>query len=254
MRTYSYTHLEAFEQCPLKFKFKYLDKIETGVETIETFSGNRVHETLEKLYGDLWNGSLNSLDDLIHFYSERWDEERHSAIRVVRGTEEQRFESGIACIGNYYRANSPFDQSRTEALGEEVHFEIGLGWGGRRLFKGKADRIASRADGTHEIHDYKTGKFDESKLAKARQQLSLYQCAIQSMHPEARQVDLLCHYLQQGESFCWTRTQSDLVQIVEDTSRFIDEIESERRWPRFPAQPGPLCDWCEFREICPAWQ
>jgi hypothetical protein len=22
---------------------------------------------------------------------------------------------------------------------------------------------------------------------------------------------------------------------------------------RFPARPGRLCDWCSYKEICPAW-
>jgi len=23
---------------------------------------------------------------------------------------------------------------------------------------------------------------------------------------------------------------------------------------RFPTRPGRLCDWCSFRDICPAWE
>ena len=47
---YSHSRLSTFEQCPYKYKLKYLDKIETDVpDTIETYLGSRVHETLEKL-------------------------------------------------------------------------------------------------------------------------------------------------------------------------------------------------------------
>lgn len=50
MTVYSHTQLKTFEQCPLKYRFKHLDGIETVVESIETFLGKRVHEALKCLY------------------------------------------------------------------------------------------------------------------------------------------------------------------------------------------------------------
>ena len=50
MTLYSHSRLSTFENCPLKFKYTYIDKIETGIEeSIEAFLGSRVHEALEKL-------------------------------------------------------------------------------------------------------------------------------------------------------------------------------------------------------------
>jgi len=56
-------------------------------------------------------------------------------------------------------------------------------------------------------------------------------------------------WLQHGQFFSFTRTESELAQVENSTNYFIDDIESERR---FPANPSKLCDWCEFRDICPA--
>jgi putative RecB family exonuclease len=54
MSVYSHSRLSCYEQCPQKYKLKYLDKVKTEVEqSIEAFLGSRVHETLEKLYQDL---------------------------------------------------------------------------------------------------------------------------------------------------------------------------------------------------------
>ena len=65
---YSHSRLSTFEQCPLKFKFAYIDKIETEIEeTIEAFLGSRVHEALEKLYKDLKFQKLNTLKELLGF-------------------------------------------------------------------------------------------------------------------------------------------------------------------------------------------
>ncbi len=30
-------------------------------------------------------------------------------------------------------------------------------------------------------------------------------------------------------------------------------IERAMERDEFPPRPGPLCDWCSFKDICPAW-
>ena len=71
MTIYSHSRLSCFEQCPNKFKLKYIDNVESDIEqSVEAFLGSRVHETLEKLYRDLDYHKLNSLDDLLVFLHE----------------------------------------------------------------------------------------------------------------------------------------------------------------------------------------
>jgi len=71
MTIYSHSRLNCFEQCPNKFKLKYIDKVESDIEqSVEAFLDSRVHETLEKLYRDLDYHKLNSLDDLLVFLHE----------------------------------------------------------------------------------------------------------------------------------------------------------------------------------------
>ena len=46
MTIYSHSRLSTFEQCPKKFKYKYLDKLKPEIEkTIETHLGSAVHKT-----------------------------------------------------------------------------------------------------------------------------------------------------------------------------------------------------------------
>jgi len=74
MTVYSHSRLSSFEQCPQKFKFHYIDKVETDVsDSVEAFMGVRVHETLEKLYRDLMFQKKNSLDDLLGFLNDEWE-------------------------------------------------------------------------------------------------------------------------------------------------------------------------------------
>jgi putative RecB family exonuclease len=251
MKFYSHTRLKTFMQCPLKYKFAYVDEEPPRSEGVEGFVGNRVHEALEKLYRDLWDRRwLNRPDELKDFYALRWNEKWHHDVRVVRRgeTPDDYFSYGMECIDNFYRENFPFEESRTVALEERIEFAFD--WSGQRRFQGYADRVASRPDGTYEIHDYKTSRSRKTPGESELRQLSLYQVGLQSMHPEVTQVELVAHFLSTGETFRQRQSRTDLVQIIQDANRVIDGIESERR---FPANVTPLCDWCEFQEICPAW-
>ena len=247
---YSHSRLATFTQCPLKYRFRYIDEIPTQREGIEAFLGKRVHEALEKLYRDLRDGRLNQSDELKDFYASRWGEERHQGVYVARSGEtvDDYFTYGLECIDNFYRENYPFNQNRTEALEERVEFNLDpSGW---RRFQGYIDRVASRPDGTYEIHDYKTSRSRSSPSISELRQLSLYQVGVESLHPEVTKVELVSHFLCSGEMFRRQQSHADLLQIVQEARQLIDEIESERT---FRANVTPLCNWCEFQEICPEW-
>jgi len=75
MATYSHSKICCFEQCPLRYKFQYIDKIKTEIEqSVEAFLGSMVHEALEKLYTDLKFQKVMKLDEVLDFYNELWQE------------------------------------------------------------------------------------------------------------------------------------------------------------------------------------
>ncbi len=254
--TYSHSKLETFRQCRLKFKFRYIDCLETGIVGVEAFMGSRVHETLHKLYQDVHREKVSELGQLLEFYQSSWRNNWHERVRIVKRdmTEHQYFDSGAECIRNYYRENKPFNQSKTIALEQRVVFN--LDHKGQRRFQGFVDRISSQPGGAYEIHDYKTSRSVPTlrELSDATHkdgvQLSLYQIAVTLEHPEAKSVDLVWHYLSRGVTYRLRRKQRDLTEILRNTAQLIERIESERR---FAANKTQLCNWCEFREICPAW-
>src|SRR5215472_4453488 len=47
---YSHSRLATFEDCPRKFRYRYVDDIKVDGEGVEAFMGKRVHEILERLY------------------------------------------------------------------------------------------------------------------------------------------------------------------------------------------------------------
>jgi putative RecB family exonuclease len=84
MPTYSHSRLSTYENCPLQFKFTYIDKIKRETEGIEAFLGNRVHETLKKVYDNIRRTKLDSLDEMLVYYESLWQKNWHDDIVINR--------------------------------------------------------------------------------------------------------------------------------------------------------------------------
>ena len=214
MPVYSHSRLEAFENCPLKYKFRYIDGIKKAEQSVETFLGALVHEVLRKLYDDLLLEKLDTLDELLVFFSEGWKKTWGPHVRIVSAdmTEQNYFDYGKKCIRNYYEQYKPFRQSQT--LGTEVHLSFPLDAEGKVQLQGYVDRIARRADGTIEIHDYKTSRsLPGQQKADADRQLALYQIGVERQWPDTRGVELIWHFVGFSETQRSRRTAEQLVQL-----------------------------------------
>ncbi len=252
MAIYSHSRISTYEQCPLRYKYKYIDEIKKQEQTIEAFMGTRVHEVLEKLYAELAQGRLNTLEELYEYYRTRWKATWTEQVRVVKKGRNSRqyFQLGAQCIRNYYEEYRPFGQCET--VETEAHVKFALDAAGQRQFQGYIDRVARRKDGTYEIHDYKTGKSLATQAqANADRQLALYQIGLAARLKEKPRVELVWHYLQHSKTIRSRRTERQLVQVAKTTTELIERIESAKR---FPARTGPLCHWCEYRMECPAFE
>jgi len=250
MTVYSHSRLSTFENCPLQYRFRYIDKIKLDeAETIEAFMGSRVHETLEKLYKDIRLSKTNTLEDLLSFYNENWQKYYSGDIRVVReGYSPQNYkDTGAKCITEYYARYRPFDGDKTLGLEQMIQFDIG----GHKL-RGYIDRLSSRTDGTYEIHDYKTSQHLPLQLHfDSDRQLALYQIGVQEMFNDAREVELVWHYLVHDREIRSRRMQDDLLELKSDVAALIETIERAEEGYDFPAVESKLCDWCEYQSLCP---
>ncbi len=252
MPVYSHSRLDTFETCPLKYKFRYIDEIKKAEQTVEAFLGGLVHEVLRKLYDDLQLEKLNTLDELLAFYAAEWKKTWGPHVRIVRVdmTEQNYREYGAKCIRNYYLQYEPFRQSQT--LGTETRLVFPLDAEGKYQLQGYVDRIARRADGIIEIHDYKTSRsLPAQQKSDGDRQLALYQIGIERQWPETRGVELIWHYVAFRETRRSRRTAEQLIHLRRQTIELIDRVE---RTKQFEPRRSALCDWCEYKPDCPLWR
>jgi putative RecB family exonuclease len=257
MEIFSHSRLSAFEHCRLKFSYKYVQRIRPpeGKESIEAFMGKRVHEALEKIYGDARFGKADAWEDVEKYYSKKWDDEWSEEVEIVKeGLEEKNYRDlGIGFLEKYYARFKPFNQSKTICL--ERRLLINLDESGDYRVQGFVDRLGLRADGTYEIHDYKTSsRLREQRECDEDRQLSFYQMGVQEAWKDAEKIDLVWHYLAFDKEMHSRRNRKQLEETKRGAIKLIDEILDAKEKENFPPTRGALCDYCEYREICPEWK
>jgi putative RecB family exonuclease len=250
---YSHSRLGTFERCKRQFLYRYRLALPAEAESIEAFLGKRVHDVLERLYRARSRGVVPTLAQVQARYRQLFDAGYDGErIRIARVEHDLRFyrELGEHCLANYYADHYPFDSDQTLGIEERFLFDLGSLDSGPVRLQGFVDRISRAKDGTLEIHDYKTGARVPSQTAiDADRQLALYQIGLAPRVPAGAEVRLVWHYVRQGVKRESTRTAAQLDALRADTLARVEKIREERD---FPASPGPLCRWCEYREGCSA--
>ncbi|GAF88025.1 unnamed protein product, partial [marine sediment metagenome] len=111
------------------------------------------------------------------------------------------------------------------------------------------DRV-DKTDQGFEIVDYKTAdKVASQKKVDKDEQLTIYALAAK----EALKIEptsLALYFLKQNKKVTTKRTKE---QLEKEKERVVETAEAIRK-SKFPAKPGILCHYCDFRNICPAFK
>ncbi len=253
-RPFSISRIQSFDQCKLYYKYKYIDGEEAELETIESFLGNRVHEALKELYDSVRHGVVRSEEWLIDKYTELWEKNYHSGIKIVNQefSPEDYFNKGKNCLIDYYREYKPFNQAKVVRTEQKINFWIRHN-DIEYPFSGIIDRLDwNDKEKIFEIHDYKTSGFlITQEEADKDWQMALYHLAVLKLWPEAKKTKLIWHYLMFNKEIISFRELEELDKLQEDVIKKIQEIESCKD---FSPNKSALCDWCEYQDICPLWK
>lgn len=255
MRT-SYSAIETYLQCPQKYKFQEIDKIKTS-KSREAIFGTLVHETLKYMFQR--DPLFPTLDEVVGYFRTHWPKPAENKKPLWSPDEEKiYFEEGVRMLKKFYEKNAPWNYT---VLDLESHFEVSLKdekTGEIHILAGKIDRIDKLLDDTYEIIDYKTSKRmpSQSDLDK-NLQLALYSLGLQKRWPHIKPEDikLSLYFLKHGEKLS-THITADATEATKSHAlKVIADIQDHQRNNKsFEPTPGPLCNWCAFKPICPAWK
>jgi RecB family exonuclease len=240
--------LGTFEDCPRRYRYGYVDRPAPpkGPAWAHNSLGASVHTALRGWY--VLDPAKRRPESLATLLRATWVSEGY------RDDEQERaaFRVALEWLERYLDGLDPAD----EPVG--VERVVGVKTATLAL-SGRVDRIDRRGDELV-IVDYKTGRtglgVDD---ARGSQALALYAFAAQRVfRRDCRRVEL--HHLPTGLVAGHEHTEESLARHVaraEATAR--DIVTAERAAAdgvdpdvAFPARPGALCGWCDYRRTCPA--
>ncbi|MFH1218233.1 MAG: ATP-dependent DNA helicase [Candidatus Peregrinibacteria bacterium] len=232
----SYSQVNTFEKCPLQYNFQYLLKVPAPPSHATSF-GNSVHKTLNDFYQMLKDGEKVDFDVMKELYEKNWislgyENATHKKTRKKRGEE---------ILKQFYDDNSdpwvvPAHLERAFTLKVEDF-----------MIKGRIDRIDRLSDGTYEVIDYKTGRIKSDFDIEKDLQMSVYALACRDVFGlDVSKYSV--YFLEEGKKITGSRTEDKL----EKEEKKLIKLYAKMKDSDFPAKPSVICNYCNYRPICPA--
>ena len=247
---FSPSKLGVYQNCPRRYQYRYVDKISRRRKTPETVVGVAVHSAFEELYALVTGGKVPTLPELQEIYARELEAEWDETVveKDARFAKADWKKVGHDCVELYYEGHKPFSADRTVAIEKRVGFPITVD-GHEYRIEGFVDRLALAPDGAFEIVDYKTAKsLPNQEHADEDWQLALYELAVRREWPDTKEVRLKWHYVRHGKTLVSVRDEAARAKLLADVTALISQIKHDHE---FPVKPSTLCDWCEYRDLCP---
>lgn len=242
-RAFSFSQIQTYLTCPLKYKYQYILKIPTAAGSAASF-GTSIHAALQFFYQQHMQNLQPTLTTLLELYKANWVPIGYGSKKY----EQEMKQEGERILREFYNT---YHSKEITVAGLEQSFKIKIEEG--IYISGKIDRIDYLHGGKIEIIDYKTGKVPTDAELKKEMQLSLYARAATDPSLFGKPLDKITVsyiYFQENKKVSFTKTQKDLDVVIST----IEDVVSKIKVGKFDAHTGPWCSWCPFKINCEAWQ
>ncbi len=258
-RVQSPSSINTYKQCPRKYYYQYVLKLEKKIPSIHLQRGKIVHSALE----DFFKVDISNIDSkhyefelkviLINLFKQKWNENQEE-LKKIELTEDQLkfyYEETLSMLNNWYNNFLKTLKPRVSIYGlneafntikplTEVHF-----MSEKHQVHGFIDAI-HEIDGKVSLMDYKTSA-REKLTEEYRLQLAIYALLYEEKYgkkPHLVGIDFLRHkphYLEVDQELIeFAKRECELIQ----KKTISEDIED------YPMNPGPLCKFCDFYDIC----
>ena len=250
----SWAAISTFRQCPLKYRFRYIDGLpEESVSSALVF-GTGIHTAVEQHFQSILSGNDQpDIDRLMFAYRSAWLPHDPDAISFG-STETRATLDALAARMLTAFLNSPAASVQGRVLGVEEEITGMLMEGVPDLY-GRVD-LLTEDDNTLTITDIKTsrGKWSAEQVEDSAEQLLLYSKLASGISPGKK---VMTRFL------VLTKTKEP---VVEEHVREVEPAAVkrtlagvERVWRAvesgvfYPAPSTMNCSGCGYRTACRAW-
>src|SRR4051794_6413892 len=239
-----------FTSCPLLFRYRTIDRLPEG-SSPDAVRGTLVHQVLEEVF-DL--PPAERTPAAAHALLEpAWAvlRERSRQAREVAATldEPAWLESAHEVLDRWFLLEDP---TRLEPAEREAYVEVVLDSG--LQLRGIVDRLDKTPEGALRVVDYKTGNaVAEGFEFKALFQLRIYALILWRSRGVVPRMLQLVYLGARSEIVRYEPDEADLRATERQVDAIWEAIELAKETGEFLPRRGKQCDWCAFKEHCPAW-
>ena len=235
-----------FTNCPQLYKYRAILNLPEEI-SLDAERGKLVHSVLEDLFElprpeRVRDAALSLLPGAW----QRQIEEKPELAPLITSNQEW-MDRAQSLIETYFSLEDP---TAFDSTYRELHLE--KNFTDQIYLHGYVDRLDVAPTGEVRIVDYKTGKapkpgWEEKALFQLRVYALLY-WRNEGVLP--RLLQLL--YLGDGKNVKSSPTEKELEATERKLQNIGDEILTAIDTDFFPPKKSRLCDWCSFKNICPA--
>ena len=237
----SFSRIDAYQNCPRKFRYAYIDRL-PGKPGPHLSFGTSIHGALEAFY-DRKLPECPSEQDLLDLLYEHWDST--GFFEMSRDEQLAFYRHAQDVLRRFHRRAAPIYRLPADT---EAWFELPIDF--EATVVGSIDRVDVDEDGDLHVIDYKTNRKVKNRERVAKSlQLSIYALACRHLYGRLPRTVCLDFVVPGVE----VRVAVDDLDLDGARQAILDTAAAVRA-EHFDPTPNPLCDWCDFRAICPAWE
>jgi len=238
-----------FKQCPLLYRFRVIDRLPEGPSPAAA-RGTLVHAVLERLF-DL-PAPQRTADAAARLVGPEWSrlveqEPELAGLLAGQDSPDAWYLQAVELINRWFTLEDP---SCLEPAERELYIEVDVE--GLTL-RGYVDRLDIAPDGALRIVDYKTGRSPSELFERASLfQMRFYALVLWRLRGVIpRMLQLV--YLGDGEVIRYQPDEADLLATERNIKALWAAIQRAADTGDWRPRTSRLCDWCEHRDLCPAW-
>lgn len=239
-----------FRQCPLKYRFRVVDKLPEP-PSLAALKGTLVHSVLEDLFDS--PAAERTEERAQGMVPSAWQrlldkDPEYAELFATPGDLATWLESARPLISAYFALEYP---QNLEPDSREEFVSVGLDDG--PTLRGFIDRIDVAPGGQVRVVDYKSGKEPKPQYsAEARFQMRFYAFVLAKLRGSLPHT-LQLMYLGSSSIVKYHPTEEDMARTEFQIREIWAEIARAAETGNWRPRKSPLCGWCHFKPLCPAW-
>jgi len=239
----------AFTSCPLAFRFSYIQRLPEP-PAAPASKGTLVHLALQHL---MWRPApertlANALADLGRATDDLATDPEFAGLELTAEEWATFHADAEVLVRRYFELEDP---TRVRAIGLELRLEGELSSGVR--LRGIIDRLELDDAGELVVTDYKTGSApSEFWEAKSMAGVHVYSWLCEQMFGR-RPASIQLLYLSTPERISAHPSEQSVRGVAVKSAAVMQAVQTACERSDFRPRPGPLCNYCSFREFCPSF-